>query len=199
MPHSHDIIDSDKHFVIDPVTKQITTTSEKLTLITGDHNSERYTFEIPKIVEGHDMSTCIRVEIHFNNIGSGDNTNRSVYFCDDMQVVDDNLTFSWLISREATKYTGSLIFSIRFICVDEEHNIVYDWRTGIYKNIKIGDTVCNSTTIEETYPDFIEKVNSEILDFDETLQCMIDANILSAVSDYNNAIFTDETGAILMM
>ena len=135
MPHSHDIIDSDKHFVIDPVTKQITTASEKLTLITGDHDSERYTFEIPRIVEGHDMSTCGRVEIHFNNISSSSSVNKGVYLCEDVQVVGDNLTFSWLISREATKYSGSLVFSIRFICIDEEKSVVYDWRTGIYKLI----------------------------------------------------------------
>lgn len=162
MPHSHDIIDSDKHFVINPVTKQITTTSEKLTLITGDHNSERYTFEIPKIVEGHDMSTCIRVEIHFNNISSSSSVNKGVYLCKDVQVVDDTLTFSWLISREATKYSGSLVFSIRFICVDEEKSVVYDWRTGIYKNIKIADTVCNSVVVEETVPDYVSKIKQEI-------------------------------------
>lgn len=162
MPHSHDIIDSDKHFVINPVTKQITTTSKKLTLITGDHNSERYTFEIPKIVEGHDMSTCIRVEIHFNNISSSSSVNKGVYLCKDVQVVDDTLTFSWLISREATKYSGSLVFSIRFICVDEEKSVVYDWRTGIYKNIKIADTVCNSVVVEQTVPDYVSKIKQEI-------------------------------------
>lgn len=162
MPHNHDIVDSDKHFVIDPVTKQITTTSEKLTLITGDHNSERYTFEIPKIVEGHDMSTCIRVEIHFNNISSSSSVNKGVYLCKDVQVVDDNLTFSWLISREATKYSGSLLFSVRFICIDGEKSVVYDWRTGIYKNIKIADTVCNSAVIEETVPDYVAKIKQEI-------------------------------------
>ena len=162
MPHNHDIIDSDKHFVIDPVTKQITTTSEKLTLITGDHNSERYTFEIPKIVEGHDMSTCAQVEIHFNNISSSSSVNKGVYLCEDVQVVDDNLTFSWLISREATKYSGSLVFSIRFICIDEEKSVVYDWRTGIYKSIKIADTVCNSAVVEETVPDYVSKIKQEI-------------------------------------
>lgn len=68
MPHSHSIYDTDKHFLIDPSTRSITALSDKLTLIQYDHNCERYTFEIPRIIEGHDMSDCDSVEIHFDNI-----------------------------------------------------------------------------------------------------------------------------------
>lgn len=55
-------------FLIDPVTRAITTSSEKLHVMQFDHNSERLTFEMPRYIEGHDMSVCNQVEAHFLNI-----------------------------------------------------------------------------------------------------------------------------------
>ena len=55
MAHLHEVRDTDKHFVIDPTTRAITNNSGKNVLMQGDHNSEIYTFEIPKMVEGHEL------------------------------------------------------------------------------------------------------------------------------------------------
>lgn len=52
----HDIVDSDPHFVIDPLTRKIIKHTEKSILILGDHNSERFTFELPRYIQGHDMT-----------------------------------------------------------------------------------------------------------------------------------------------
>jgi len=38
MSHTHSIIDSDKHFTIDPVSRLINNASDKLKLIQNDHN-----------------------------------------------------------------------------------------------------------------------------------------------------------------
>ena len=65
MAHKHSVIDTDKHFVIDPVTREITNNSEKLSLMQNDHNSETYTFEIPRNIDGHEMALCNVVEIHY--------------------------------------------------------------------------------------------------------------------------------------
>ena len=116
MPHSHPIYDSDKHFVIDPITRDIINNSSKLTMMQYDHNSERFTFEIPKIIEGHDMSLCDSVRVHFINIGSiKANTNSGVYEVDDVAVSSDypdKVTFSWLISGAATRAVYYNIFRI---------------------------------------------------------------------------------------
>ena len=70
--HEHPVIDADKHYIIDPITRAVTNaTSKKNTLIQNDHNSERFTFEIPKLVDGHDMTLCNSVQIHYINIESG--------------------------------------------------------------------------------------------------------------------------------
>ena len=162
--HIHDVTDSDTHFVIDPLTRAITTTSEKLNLSVGDHNSERYTFEIPKIVEGHDMSSCTRIEVHYNNVSKDKkNISSDVYLCTDMQVTDDVLTFSWLISRNATKYRGTLQFTVRFICIDDNDMVVYDWRTRTFKKVSVEDVIYNDAVTEETLSDTVEQIKDAVV------------------------------------
>lgn len=48
MGHTHNVYDTDTHFSINPVTRMIKNeSSKKVTLIQHDHNSERFTFELP--------------------------------------------------------------------------------------------------------------------------------------------------------
>ena len=168
MPHSHQIYDSDKHFVIDPITRNITNNSSKITIMQYDHNSERFTFEIPRIIEGHDMSLSDVVRVHFINIGSiKTNTNPGVYEVDDVTVSSDDpdtITFSWLISGASTKYNGSLHFAIRFYCLSDESVIEYSWGTNIYSGINVANSIDNSETIAEDYVDVLEKWKQDVID-----------------------------------
>ena len=68
MAHEHIVRDGDKHFSIDPVTRKITNESGKFVLMQHDHNSERFTFSIPKNVDGHDMSLCNSIKVHYLNV-----------------------------------------------------------------------------------------------------------------------------------
>ena len=145
MGHNHNIYDSDPHFKIEPISRKIIKEpSAKTTLIQGDHNSERFTFEIAKMVEGHDMSQSTRIEVHFINVAS-DNKRQSedVYIIDDMQISPESenvLIFSWLVSGSATRYAGTLTFAVRFICTTGE-KIDYAWHTAPYKGISITEGI----------------------------------------------------------
>lgn len=192
MPHSHPIYDSDKHFVIDPITRNIINNSSKLTIMQYDHNSERFTFEIPRVIEGHDMSLSDVIRVHFINIGSiKTNTNSGVYEVDDVAVSlddPDTITFSWLISGAATKYNGSLNFAIRFYCISDESIIEYSWGTNIYSGIKVSNGLDNSETIVEDYVDVLEKWKQDVIDicFDYTNK------VANVQSDWNQ---NDSTAA----
>ena len=103
MAHEHKF-DNDPYFVIDPVTRVITNKSDtKKKLMQYDHNSERFTFEIPRFVDGHDMSACDKIKIHYLNVNtSTKETSADVYFVDDVQISPDDegkVIFSWLIPR----------------------------------------------------------------------------------------------------
>ena len=165
----HPVIDTDEHFIINPVTMEIENMSGKTKLMQGDHNSERYTFELtPKNIDGHPMFACNTIEVHYDNIKSDKTeTNHGVYVVEDMVSENDTITFSWLISREATKYDGTLEFSIRFACVDkldiENPTAVYEKFTDIYKGITIAKGKYNSPVIVDPYPDVLTKIKNDVL------------------------------------
>lgn len=167
MAHEHSVNDNDKHFKIDPVTRQIENTTGKVVLIQHDHDSERFTFEIPKTVEDHDMSQCNVVQIHYLNIETTTKTdNEGIYEVDDLQSKniinqqgekEDVVVFSWLISRNATQYVGSLNFAVRFKYVEDDGTVSYEWATAIHKGIAVSDSIYNSEVVVSEYADVLEK------------------------------------------
>lgn len=63
LSHIHEVNDSDNKFIVDGISRAIKNTSaSKTTVMQFDHNSEVFTFEIPRYIEGHDMMECNRVE-----------------------------------------------------------------------------------------------------------------------------------------
>lgn len=171
MAHQHSVYDTDKHFVIDLNTRKIENQSKsKITLIQNDHDSERFTFEIPRYVEEHDMSICNKVEVHYLNIdGTTNESNPGVYEVEDLQVSPDSedvVICSWLISRNATKHVGTLHFALRFACLTDEV-VDYDWRTGIYSEFQISESIFNSEIIVEEYADVLAEWEARISALEE--------------------------------
>lgn len=166
MTHTHNITDADKHFIIDPVTRTIKNESDKLVIAQGDHNSERYTFEVPRIIENHDMGKSTRIEVHFSNyIRTKKQKNNDVYPVPviDISSDEDRVYFSWLVSGNATQLVGFLTFSVTFICHDENNNVIYSWSTGIYSSISVLQKHTNTESILTLYPDLYQQLKQDML------------------------------------
>jgi hypothetical protein len=117
------------------------------------------------MIEGHDMSTCNKVEIHYINMGPGNRRNPGVYEVKDLQVAadsDDHVMFTWLVSKNATSLVGSLNFSIRLACMNG-FKVEYSWRTGIYSGIPVIESYDNSAVIVEQYADILQDWYMELL------------------------------------
>lgn len=159
MTHEHNVIDSDKHFKIDITTREITNESGKVTLMQHDHNSERFTFEIPRYVDGHDMSLCNLVQIHYQNKETATNIAfEDVYEVSDFKVDvvrDTIVVFSWLISGNATQYVGALNFSVRFACVADDGTVEYAWNTAAHYGVTVSTCFYNSETVVSTFSDVL--------------------------------------------
>lgn len=155
--HLHPVVDSDAYFTIDPITKNIKSASGKTALTQGDHNSERYTFKIPRI-EGHDMSVCNKVRVHFTNTESTKETkagrvSKGTYLVKDLRVDPDdpdNVILSWMIDGAATMYPGKLDFLIKFRCVSDDvaadedsAKVLYEWNTNIYSGVSVSPGMDN--------------------------------------------------------
>ena len=172
MAHVHSVYDNDTHFKIDAVTRTVRNVSEtKAMVVQHDHNSERFTFEIPRTVDGHDMSTCNIVQVHYINTESKDKTNTvcGVYEVDDLQICpedDDVVICSWLISGNATRLVGNLSFIVRFVCSSEAGVIDYAWNTAVHSNVFVTAGINNGEQIVDEYADVLEAWREELFGID---------------------------------
>ena len=153
--HKHPVYDTDLHLIIDPVTRSVNNNSGKTVLMQNDHNSERFTFELPRYIDEHDMTLCNIVEVHYININGTNKSEQSsgIYSVDDLSIsrdVENVITGTWLVSRNGTVYPGSLNAIFRFACVDEDtHEITYQWFSDIYTGLKISKGIYNADTLTE--------------------------------------------------
>lgn len=167
MEHKHGVYDSDTRFSINAVTRQIKSDpKQKTTVIQHDHNSERFTFELPRYIEQHDMSICNKVEVHYLNIDAKTKEEKNgVYVSDDLQISPDDpekVICSWLISNNATQLVGALSFIVRFCCV-EGSNVTYAWNTAVASvNVSAGINAGEAVVAE--YADILEKWKAELYD-----------------------------------
>ena len=176
--HAHPVVDerSDGIFVIDPVDRTVTLEVDGTpvyfggpVIVKGDINSERLTFKIPKVIEGHDMSSCDTVRIHYITI----NPETSAKYPDvyDVRKKDitpdgnDHLQFSWLIDQHVTRYASPVSFVIQFACtrtvtVGEEQKLVYDysWSTIPYTQLTVSDGFINNKSDDADA--FVDEYNS---------------------------------------
>ncbi len=165
MEHNHVVYDSDVHFLIDPTTRKIRTeTSRKTTVIQFDHNSERFTFDIPRYIEGHDMSKCNKVEMHYLNVDARTkDEKRGVYVSDDLAISEADssvVSCSWLISSNATQLVGTLNFIVRYCCV-EGGIVTYAWNTAV-ASVAVSTGIDGGEFVAAEYADVLETWKAEL-------------------------------------
>lgn len=197
--HKHPVVDTDVFFEIDSITRKIQAKSGKSALIQGDHNSERFTFKVPRWIDGHDMTLCNSVQVHYINIDSTKQLqSKGVYEVKDMEVDaenEDSVVLSWLITGNATKYTGNLSFLVKFKCVGEDGVVEYVWNTAVYSGISISNGIDNGEAVAVEYADVLEQWHDELFggsyeipEFDLTAMGLPTIPLVGSVSlDINTA------------
>ena len=101
--------------------------------VQSDKNAERIKFSCPKIVGDNLDLSKFSVRINFENVSSVD-SNVSIkdqYICDDVAVDGENVTFSWLIGKNAARYMGTVRFIVCAVKTDSDSNISVEWNTAI--------------------------------------------------------------------
>ena len=163
MAHTHKVIDTDRHFIINANSGEITTNSRKLKLKQYDHQSRVFTFEIPRYIDGHDMLLCDQIQIHYSNIGDEQRVD-NVYEVTDLRTKTDNgevLIFSWLISSNVTSQVGTINFTIRFSCT-ADGIADYVWNTTICSLIQVVGSIYNTSSVVDQYPDTFAQINQRL-------------------------------------
>lgn len=196
MALKHSVYDTDTHFSINPVTRALKNeSSTKTSVIQHDHNSERFTFQIPRYIEDHDMSLCDTIQVHYNNIDAKTKKqNQGAYEVDDMQISpddDDVVILSWLISSNATKYVGGLNFLIRFACTGENGHVYYVWNTAIYTGISVSSGIYNGEAIVEDCADILQQWKEQmgafyVTDLTQTVEATEDNGVNEWTATFGN-------------
>lgn len=160
--HPHVVADDDSRFIIDSNTRVIShVSSARPVLMQYDHNSEKYTFEVSRYVEGHDMTLCNRVRVHFNNISS----ETGEEFADVAELYDlalspeddSILVCTWTITRQATQFAGTLAFLVQFECIDDNGESVYEWHSDIYRGVQVKKSHNNAEQAVIEYSNVLEQ------------------------------------------
>lgn len=104
--------------VIDPETRTVTVPPEyQLLGVENDKKVERLYFQCPKIVgDNQDLSQDYQLFMNYQNA----NGDPDAYHIDDMEVDEDNITFSWLLEENVTKYRGDIQFAFGAIIPGDE-------------------------------------------------------------------------------
>jgi len=196
MTHVHSVKDTDARVVIDPITRAITSKAhKKITLIQGDHNSEKFSFVVPRYVEAHDMSLCNRVEVHYINVDAATKEQvKGRYTVEDLQIAPDDenaVLCSWLISSNATQYAGKLAFLVKYKCVEGDQ-ITYEWNTARFENISITDGIDAGDTFEAEYVDIIAQWEAEtIRSITQTVATNVDAWAEAREGELRGLVYTE--------
>ena len=167
--HDHPVPDTDTYFIIDPITRKIENTNRKKHVIMQyDHNSERFTFELPRFIDGHDMLECTSVTVNVDNIEDGDDepfVNSDAPDITDLRLHPNDpekVICSWLISRNSTQLAGHLSFHIEYKCVDSDGNVVYEWSTDSYDDIEVKARNKNGDAVVIEHADLLEQWRTKI-------------------------------------
>ena len=150
-----------QYCTIDAETREITVPDTYRILgVESDEDVERVYFKCPKIVgDNIDLSSLV-IFVNYQN-ASGE---KDRYYCDDVSVKGDEITFSWLISRKCAKTPGTIQF---IVCAKKsvEEDVTNEWNTTIAES-EILKGLEPETSIPEDQQDIvmqlIEKLNTLI-------------------------------------
>lgn len=114
--------------IIDADSRKITVPDEyKLLGVESDENVERVYFKCPKIVgDGIDLST-LGLRINYQNA----NSQKDSYPVDELTVENEFITFSWLLSRKAVAYKGTVKFIVCAVRTGDDGMVSNEWNTTI--------------------------------------------------------------------
>ena len=150
-------IDSDLRTINIPVTV-------KNIGVESDDDVKRLEFTMQKQYGEFDLSQ-FRIRINYMNA----NGDKSIYLVEDKKVSGDNITFSWLIGRDVTKYKGQVNFIVCLKLSDEKGKVLKELNT----------TLCRLDVLEGL--EVVPVIDQKTTDLIEQLLKMVETETTGAV------------------
>ena len=144
--------------IIDPNTRTITVPPEyQLLGVENDKRVERIYFQCPKIVgDNQDLSRDYILFINYVNA----NGDPDAYKINDIQVDGDNITFSWLLEENVTKYKGGIQIAFAAIIPGDtpEDPDKNRWNTTINTDCTCLVGLKSTQQVAESNPDALAQI-----------------------------------------
>lgn len=136
------IKDAGVPLVVDPFTRKVTVpATERVIGVVGDHCSEQVTFQIPRMIDNHDMASSTRRYVAWRNVDGEPGT-------DELAITEstkDHILLGWTIRDRLALSKGLVDFSLHFECWGkDEHGVeklIYKWGTHTCSACEILDAV----------------------------------------------------------
>ena len=129
--------------------------------VESDEDVRRLNFQMPKQYGEVDLSE-FDIRINFMNA----NNSGDVYAVTDKAVSGDNITFSWLVGRNALAYRGSIRFIVCLKKADAEGVVQQEFNTTIAQLTVLEGLETTEAVVAEN-PDIIEQILARLDELEE--------------------------------
>lgn len=129
--------------------------------VESDEDVRRLNFQMPKQYGEVDLSE-FNIRINFLNA----NNSGDVYAVTDKAVSGDNITFSWLVGRNALAYRGSIRFIVCLKKTDAEGAVQQEFNTTIAQLTVLEGLETTEAVVAEN-PDIIEQILARLDELEE--------------------------------
>lgn len=154
--------ESEEALVIDNDLRTITIPSGLQTVgVESDEDVRRLNFQMPKQYHEVDLSE-FDIRINFMNA----NNSGDVYAVTDKAVSGDNITFSWLVGRNALAYRGNIRFIVCLKKADAEGVVQQEFNTTIAQLTVLEGLETTEAVVAEN-PDIIEQILQRLDELEE--------------------------------
>ena len=154
--------DPEEICVIDNDLRTITIPSGLQTVgVESDEDVRRLNFQMPKQYGEVDLSE-FNIRINFMNA----NNSGDVYAVTDKAVSGDNITFSWLVGRNALAYRGNIRFIVCLKKTDAEGVVQQEFNTTV-ATLSVLEGLETTEAVVAENPDIIEQILARLDDLEE--------------------------------
>lgn len=163
--------------------------------VQSDKNAERIKFSCPKIVGDNLDLSIFSIRINFENVSSVDPdiSIKDQYICEDASINEDNITFSWVVGKNAARYMGTIRFIVCAVKTDSDSNISIEWNTTVAQIPVLEGIEVDQPSLDENNKDII----NQLLAITKTASDEAVKNVNSAkeqaITDIQNVLQPDKT------
>ena len=128
--------------------------------VQSDKNAERIQFSCSKIVGDNLDLSKFSIRINFENVSSVDPdiSIKDQYICEDASINGDNITFSWVVGKNAARYMGTIRFIVCAVKTDSDSNISIEWNTTVAQIPVLEGIEVDQPSLDENNKDVINQL-----------------------------------------